>query len=112
MTWLDFATRKRREVAAAAPGALSLQNTIARLSSRAHAAEARLGQILRLHTADEVGCYCCHCRQAWPCPTVAMATGLDCDSHDPFTGAACQKPQGHLGSHGGMDRNGAWRSWM
>lgn len=111
MTWLDFATRKRREVADAAPGALSLQQTIGRLATRANAAEARLGQILRLHTADVFGAWCCHCAKAWPCPTAAVASGLDCASHDPISGAVCQKPEGHMGAHGGMTKEGSWRNW-
>ena len=32
------------------------------------------------------------CAKPWPCPTVAVATGLDCASHDPISGAVCQKP--------------------
>jgi hypothetical protein len=64
-----------------------------------------------LHTADEFGAWCCHCAKPWPCPTTAVATGLDCASHDPISGAVCQKPQGHLGSHGGMTKDGTWRNW-
>ena len=56
--------------------------------------------------------WCCHCAKAWPCPTAAVASGLDCASHDPISGAVCQKPEGHVGRHGGMDRYGTWRSWM
>ena len=49
--------------------------------------------------------------KAWSCPTTAVATGLDCASHDPISGAACQKPEGHMGAHGGMTRDGTWRNW-
>ena len=49
--------------------------------------------------------------KAWPCPTTADATGLDCASHDPISGAVCQKPEGHMGGHGGMTKDGTWRNW-
>ena len=37
--------------------------------------------------------------------------GLDCASHDPISGAVCQKPEGHMGGHGGMTKDGTWRNW-
>lgn len=110
MTWLDFATRKR-STTTSQPQPLSLQQTIGRLSTRANAAEARLEQVQRLHVPDEFGAWCCHCAKPWPCPTTAVATGLDCASHDPISGAVCQKPHGHLGGHGGMTKDGTWRNW-
>jgi len=51
------------------------------------------------------------CAKPWPCPTTAVATGLDCASHDPISGAVCQKPEGHMGGHGGMTKDGTWRNW-
>ena len=41
----------------------------------------------------------------------AVASGLDCASHDPISGAVCQKPEGHMGAHGGMTKEGSWRNW-
>ena len=45
------------------------------------------------------------------CRPKAVASGLDCASHDPISGAVCQKPEGHMGAHGGMTKEGSWRNW-
>ena len=36
-----------------------------------------------------------------------IASRAVCD----LSGAVCQKPEGHMGGHGGMTKDGTWRNW-
>lgn len=92
---------------------LSLQQTIGRLATRADAAESRLESVRRLHRPDPTGSWCvAGCRDPWPCTTLRLIDGTGCTSTDPVSGAVCDKPQGHVGRHGGMTRSGEWKSWL
>lgn len=44
---------------------------------------------------------------------VTKMPARECKSHDGLTGAPCQKINGHMGDHGGIDpTSGAWHAWM
>ena len=67
----------------------------------------------------------CHCRWALDDNHIRGCTNTDCAclihcvdedagwtcrSHGPH-GARCDIRHGHIGSHGGIDRAGMWRTW-